>query len=227
MKKVDVITGENIRPGLSIVGLSSSGQATYEDSPNSGIGSNGLTSARHDLLSKHYARKYPETYDALTQREFVYTGPYRLTDKLPGLAMSVGQALLSPTRSYAPVITALLQQHPKSVKGVVHCSGGGQTKCLRFGRGVHYVKDAMMKPPPIFRAIQKASKTPWKEMYQVYNMGHRMEVYCTRRDVRKVIDAAQAFGIEAQVVGHTEKSAQQANCLTLMHGARRLEYVTP
>jgi phosphoribosylformylglycinamidine cyclo-ligase len=227
MRKADVITGAEIRPGLVIVGLASDGRASYEDVENSGIGSNGLTSARHDLLSGHYREHYPETFDPGIDPALIYTGPYRLSDALPGSSLRVGQALLSPTRSYAPVIRALLAADRRWIKGLVHCSGGGQTKCLRFGRGVHFVKDSLLPLPPIFRAIQRVSKTPWKEMYQVYNMGHRMEVYCSARDARHVIEAARSFGIQAQQIGRTEKSAHGKNQLSVSHGARPLRYAAP
>ena len=227
LRKSDVITGENIRPGLSIVGLASDGRASYEDAENSGIGSNGLTSARHDLLSSHYRDQYPETFDPGIDPSLIYTGPFRLSDALPGSSQSVGEALLSPTRSYAPVIRALLTAERRWIKGIVHCSGGGQTKCLRFGKGVHFIKDSLFGLPPIFRSIQKVSKTPWKEMYQVYNMGHRMEVYCTARDARHVIEAARSFGIAAQVIGRTEAVAGPRNQLTLSHGAQKLRYLAP
>ena len=224
MPKGDVITGSAIRPGLAIVGLSSAGRALYESTDNSGIGSNGLTSARHDLLSREYGRKYPETYDGQIDPSLVYCGPYRMGDPLPGSALTVGQALLSPTRSYAPVIAALLQEHRSRIKGMIHCSGGGQTKCLHFGRGVHYVKDRLHPVPPVFRAIQRASGTGWKEMYRVYNMGHRMEIYCAPRDVRVIVQVAERFGISAQQIGETHKSADGRNRLSLMHGRRKLSY---
>ena len=223
LPKKKVVTGKKIKPGLAIVGLASDGQATYETTPNSGIGSNGLTSARHDLLSPYYRKHYPETYDKQIDKNLVYCGPYRLKDPLPNSSMTVGEGLLSPTRSYAPVISALLANHPGAVRGLVHCSGGGQTKCLHFGRGVHYIKDTLMPIPPIFRAIQRASGTGWKEMYRVYNMGHRMEVYCPPRQVRHVIACAESFGIRAAQIGHTEESTS-GNRLTLMHGRKRLRY---
>lgn len=225
MTKDEVITGDKIRPGLAIVGLSSAGQASYEDVENSGIGSNGLTSARHDLLCSDYKTKYPETFDDQIDPTLVYSGPFLMTDPLRGSSLSVGEALLSPTRSYAPIVAKLLATLRPDVRGLVHCSGGGQTKCLRFGKNVHFVKDSLMKPPPIFRAIQKASGTSWKEMYQVYNMGHRMEVYCTKRAAKKVIEIAKGFGVDAQVIGHTEKSSRPGNEITLLHGARKLHYV--
>jgi phosphoribosylformylglycinamidine cyclo-ligase len=227
MRKADVIAGEGIKAGLSIVGLSSTGQARYEDRENSGIGSNGLTSARHDLLGSHYRKKYPETFDPQIDKALVYTGPYRLEDKLPGSSLSVGEALLSPTRSYAPVITALLSSERRRVRGIVHCSGGGQTKCLRFGNQVHFIKDELMVIPPVFRTIQRVSKTPWKEMYQVYNMGHRMEIYCLPRDARTIIAAARDFGIDAQVIGRTEKNDGGKNQLSVVHGKQTLRYLSP
>jgi phosphoribosylformylglycinamidine cyclo-ligase len=227
MRKADVIAGEGIKAGLSIVGLSSTGQASYEDRENSGIGSNGLTSARHDLLGGHYRKNYPETFDPQIAKELVYTGPYRLTDKLPGSALRVGEALLSPTRSYAPVIAALLSNERRRVRGIVHCSGGGQTKCLRFGHQVHFIKDQLMAIPPVFKTIQRVSKTPWKEMYQVYNMGHRMEIYCLPRDTRAIIAAAKDFGIQAQVIGRTEKSDSGKNQLSVVHGKKTLRYLAP
>lgn len=228
MRKADVVQGNEIVPGLAIVGLASDGSASYEPGENSGIGSNGLTSARHDLLGGYYKKKYPETFDAQIDASLVYTGPYKLEDKLPGSKLSVGQALLSPTRSYAPIVTALLKEHAGVVKGLVHCSGGGQTKCLRFGSGgVHFVKDALFAPPPIFRTIQRVSRTPWREMYQVYNMGHRMEVYCSKRDVKKVIEVARAHGVAAQQIGQTEKNAGARNKLTITVGSKRFQYDEP
>lgn len=223
MKKKDVITGDGIRPGLAIVGLSSTGRAKYEEKENSGIGSNGLTSARHDMLSHYYAEKYPEAFDHNLPRDLVYCGPYRLDDALPDSGMSVGDALLSPTRTYAPVVYRLLADYPGLIKGLIHCSGGAQTKCLKFGRGVHFVKDDLFPAPPVFRAIQAASGTEWKEMYKVFNMGHRMEVYCEPGQAALVIDVAGAFGIEAKVVGRTEKHAK-GNRLSLSHGKETFVY---
>lgn len=223
MKKKDIITGDLIRPGLAIVGLASTGQAKYEERENSGIGSNGLTSARHDMLSGYYAEKYPETFDPNVPRELVYCGPYKLGDALPGSPFTVGEALLSPTRTYAPVVYRLLADYPGLIKGLVHCSGGGQTKCLKFGGGLHFVKDNLFPVPPVFRAIQNASGTSWKEMYKVFNMGHRMEVYCEPKDTSLVIDVASAFGIPARVVGRTEKS-RGANKLSLRHEGEVFEY---
>ncbi len=226
MQRKNVISGAGIKAGLSIVGLSSAGRATYEDFENSGIGSNGLTSARHDMLSSYYRKKYPETFDPNTDKKFVYCGPFKLEDKLEGSKMTVGQALLSPTRTYAPVIMKIIKKYPDLIKGLVHCSGGGQTKCLRFGKGVHFVKDNLLPVPPIFKTIQKASKTTDKEMFEVYNMGHRMEVYCKPADAAKVVAVAKSFGIDAAVVGRTEKSkrADGKNHVTIVHDSKTIEY---
>lgn len=226
MERKNVITGSNIKPNLAIVGLSSAGKAKYEDCENSGIGSNGLTSARHDILSPYYRKKYPETYDNNTDKKLVYCGPYKFEDKLEGSNMTIAQALLSPTRTYAPVVMKIIKKHPNLIKGLVHCSGGGQTKCVRFGKGVHFVKDNLMPIPPIFKAIQKASKTTDKEMFEVYNMGHRMEVYCKMEDAKKVIAIAKSFGIDAAIIGRTEKSkrADKKNHVTIMHDGKTIEY---
>ncbi len=222
-----VLMPDGIDAGLSIVGLASFGKAKYEDFENSGIGSNGLTSARHDMLSPYYRKKYPETYDANTPKSLVYCGPYKLEDKLPESDMTVGEALLSPTRTYAPVIAKIVKKHPKLIKGIIHCSGGGQTKCMRFGKSVHFIKDNLFTPPPIFRAIQRASKTSTAEMYKVYNMGHRMEIYCKPSDAQKVIDIAKSFGIEAKIVGRTEPSKRKdgKNHLTLSANGEEIKYV--
>ncbi|MBO7520800.1 MAG: hypothetical protein J6T16_00995 [Opitutales bacterium] len=227
LERKKVLMPNGIDENLAIVGLASYGKAKYEDFENSGIGSNGLTSARHDMLSPYYRKKYPETYDSNTPKSLVYCGPYKLEDKLPESNMTVAQALLSPTRTYAPVIAKIVKKYPKLIKGIIHCSGGGQTKCMRFGNGVHFIKDNLFTPPPIFRAIQKASKTSAKEMYKVYNMGHRMEIYCENSDAQKVIDTAKSFGIDAQIVGRTEKSERKdgKNHLTLSAGGEKIEYV--
>ena len=226
MERKKVITGSGIKPGLSIVGLSSAGRAKYEAFENSGIGSNGLTSARHDMLCPYYRKKYPETFDPQTDKRLVYCGPYKFEDKLEGSNMTVAQALLSPTRTYAPIILKLLKKCPEAVKGLVHCSGGGQTKCVRFGSGVHFVKDSLMPVPPVFRAIQKASKTSDREMFEVYNMGHRMEVYCKPADAQKIIAVSRSFGVDAAVIGHTEKSARKdgKNHVSIFHNGAVIEY---
>lgn len=226
MERNRVIDNSHICPGLVIVGLSSSGQATYENFANSGIGSNGLTSARHELLSKHYFEKYPETCDPNTPEEYIYCGPYRLTDPLANSDFSIGQALLSPTRTYLPVAKAIAHELGDQLKGLVHCSGGGQTKCLRFGTGVHHIKDNLFPVPPLFAEIQKASGTSDEEMHQVYNMGHRLEAYCPEDQAGRVIAISQSFGIDAQVVGRTEASARpdQKNHVSIHRQGTLLTY---
>tara|TARA_R110002073_G_scaffold1364_19_gene9591 strand:+ start:1577 stop:2980 length:1404 start_codon:yes stop_codon:yes gene_type:complete len=212
MKKADVVRND-ISGDLAIVGLSSTGIASYETIENSGIGSNGLTSARHDMLSQVYAEKYPETFDPNVPKELVYCGPYALNDPLPESTLTVGQAILSPTRSYAPVIQKILNVLGSEVQGLIHCSGGAQTKCLKFGRDVHFVKNNLFATPPLFKAIQQASETAWEEMYKVFNMGHRMEVYVPAGRVQEVIDIARSFNIDAQQIGFTESADH--NHLTL------------
>lgn len=226
MNRSDVINNSMIKPGLAIVGLSSSGQANYETIENSGIGSNGLTSARHDLLSSYYLEKYPETVDLSIDKNLLYCGPYKLNDPLPYSNMSVGDALLSPTRTYAPVINKLLTNNRGSIYGLVHCSGGGQTKCIRFGTGVHYIKDNFLPLPPVFKAIQEASGTTDEEMFRVYNMGHRMEIFCDSSTTDTIISQSMSFGISAQVVGRTEASlrADGANHMTIKYNGQTLSY---
>lgn len=226
MDRTEVVDNAKICPGLSIIGLASYGQANYENFENSGIGSNGLTSARHDMLSSYYRENYPETFDSNTETEYVYCGPHRLGDTLPGSNQTVGEALLSPTRTYAPVIHKLLTEHRDKVVGLVHCSGGGQTKCIRFGQNVHFIKDNYLPIPPIFCEIQKSSGTSTKEMYQVYNMGHRMEIYCRPEDTDAILAMIQTFGIDAQVIGRTEASQMQdsRNHITIENNGDRLEY---
>lgn len=223
MDRKDVIDNGNITGGLSIIGLESSGQATYENFFNSGIGSNGLTSARHDLLSKQYLEKYPETADLTTDPRYLYCGPFSMSDTLPGSDLSVGDALMSPTRSYAPVVAKLLSEHRDQILGMVHCSGGGQTKCLRFGHNVHFIKDALMPVPPIFEAIQQASQTSDAEMFRVYNMGHRLEIYCQPEAAEAIIECSQSFGIKAAVIGRTETNESE-NTLSISYKGQILDY---
>lgn len=226
MQRNEVIDNANIVPGLAVVGLSSSGQATYESFENSGIGSNGLTSARHDLLCRHYLDHYPETCDSRTNPDLLYCGPYKMEDPLPGSSLTVGEALLSPTRTYAPVIHRILNQERAGVKGMVHCSGGGQTKCLRFGTGVHVIKENLLPVPAIFNAIKDASGTSDEEMFRVYNMGHRMEIYCLPETAERIIALSHSFGIAAQIIGRTEASKQNEgkNHLSIIHNGKTLEY---
>lgn len=208
MKRSQVI-GAGIQPGLMIVGLSSSGKTIYETKENSGIGSNGLTSARHEMLSSHYRETYPEAFDPEIDTSLVYCGPYRMQDDLPGSSLKVGEALLSPTRTYAPILVPLMKEKPGLMKALIHCSGGAQTKCLRFGQGVHFIKDNFFEVPALFNEIQKHSGTDTAEMYKVYNMGHRMEIYVEPDDVQEVLDRAAALKLDAKVIGRTEQTQQQ------------------
>lgn len=222
MDKSSVITN-TITPDLAIVGLSSTGQASYETKANSGMGSNGLTSARHDMLCHEYAENYPEAFDANVNSSLVYCGPYHLQDALPDSEFSVGEAILSPTRTYAPLIYKLRQALRDHLKGVVHCSGGAQTKCLRFGQQVHFIKDNLFSTPPLFSAIQASSGTSDQEMYKVFNMGHRMEVYVPQERVPEVISMATSFGIDAQQIGRTEAATTTRLTLTTPDG-KSFEY---
>ena len=225
LERRQVIDNARIRPGLAIIGMASAGKASYETFENSGIASNGLTSARHDLLCPHYRENYPETFDPTTDASVVYCGPHRMQDPLPDSEMTVGQALLSPTRTYAPVMQRLLATCREQIVGLVHCSGGAQTKCLRFGSGVHFIKDNLLPVPPIFREIQRASATSAHEMHKVFNMGHRMEVYCEPEDADRILTEIEPYGIPAQVVGRTEESASgNANRVTVQNLGETLEY---
>jgi len=227
LARAEVVDAARVVPGLVIVGIASHGRATYEQTENSGIGSNGLTSARHELLSKYYAEKYPETYDKATPAELAYCGPHRLTDPLPGSTLTVGQALLSPTRTYAPYALRLLQAlGNQRVKGLVHCSGGGQTKCRRFGTKVHFIKDNLFPTPPIFAEIARVSGTEPKEMHQVYNMGHRLEVFLEPQDAETAVRLAVELGLDARIIGRTEASTRPdgANHVTIIKDGQTLAY---
>jgi phosphoribosylformylglycinamidine cyclo-ligase len=208
-----VISNENIRPGSVIVGLSSYGKATYEKEYNSGIGSNGLTNGRHDVLAHGYASKYPESYDSAVEESLIYAGPHSLTDIHPEVNVSMGKLLLSPTRTYLPVVKEVLDQHFDNIHGLIHCTGGGQTKVMKFVEKLHVIKDKLLPIPPIFHSIQAASQASWQEMYQVFNMGHRLEVYTDPETAQAVIEIASKYEIEAQVIGRCE--AAEANRLTL------------
>lgn len=206
MKRSHVIDNSRIQPGNVIVGLSSYGKASYEDDYNGGMGSNGLTSARHDVFHKDYAAKYPETYDQQIPDGLVYSGRYKVTDEIPGAPVNIGKLVLSPTRTYAPVIIEVLKKFRKQIDGIVHCSGGAQTKVLHFvAGGIHVIKDNLFSTPPLFKVIQEESKTPWKEMYKVFNMGHRMEIYIEEKFAAPVIEIAKQFQIDAVVIGRVEK----------------------
>lgn len=216
MKRKDVIDNSCIRPGDVIVGLASYGKATYETEYNSGIGSNGLTSARHDVFAKYLVQKYPESFDNGIPEELVYTGGCRLTDSVEGVELDAGRLVLSPTRTYAPVIKKILDLYRPQIHGMVHCSGGAQTKVLNFVENMHIVKDRLLPVPPLFRLIQEQSGTPWEEMYKVFNMGHRMEIYVDEELSRKIIDISQSFDIDAQVIGRCyDNDGGEGNRLTI------------
>ena len=206
MRRSDVINNANIRPGDVIVGISSTGQATYEKEYNGGMGSNGLTSARHDVFAKYLAEKYPESYDHAVPEELVYSGSYKLTDRIEGSPLTAGKLVLSPTRTYAPVVRKMLDEMRPRIHGMVHCTGGAQTKVLHFvGDNCRVIKDNMFPVPPLFRIIQEESQTEWAEMYKVFNMGHRLEVYVSPEDAERVIAISKSFNIDAQVVGRIEE----------------------
>ncbi len=209
MKRADVINNADIRPGDVIVGLSSTGQATYEKEYNGGMGSNGLTSARHDVFAKYLAEKYPESYDHAVPEELVYSGTCRLTDRIEGTPLTAGKLVLSPTRTYAPVVRKMLDEMRPAIHGMVHCTGGAQTKVLHFvSDDCRVIKDNMFPVPPLFKTIQEQSGTDWAEMYKVFNMGHRLEVYVAPEDAKKVIAISKSFNIDAQVVGHIEQGTK-------------------
>lgn len=206
MKRNDVVDNANIRPGDVIVGLSSCGQATYERAYNGGMGSNGLTSARHDVFSKYLAEKYPESYDHAVPKELVYSGSYKLTDQTENTPLDAGKLVLSPTRTYAPVVKKILDELRHEIHGMVHCTGGAQTKVLHFvGENCNVVKDNLFPVPPLFRIIAEQSGTDWEEMYKVFNMGHRLEVFIEPKWADRVIELSESFGIEARVVGRIEE----------------------
>ncbi|HBB93676.1 MAG: phosphoribosylformylglycinamidine cyclo-ligase [Bacteroidetes bacterium GWF2_49_14] len=201
MKRAEVISNDRIRPGDVIVGLSSSGKANYENEYNGGMGSNGLTSARHDVFAKYLAVKYPESFDPQVPDDLVYSGSVQLTDPIEGTGLTAGKLVLSPTRTYAPVVIAILKELRHEIHGMVHCSGGGQTKILHFIENLHIIKDNLFPVPPLFRLIQQQSNTPWSEMYKVFNMGHRFEIYLPEPFADRIVQIAAGFGIDAQVIG--------------------------
>jgi len=213
MKRSDVISNHRIQAGDVIVGLASYGQATYESEYNGGMGSNGLTSARHDVFAKYLAKLYPESFDSFVPEELVYSGSKRLTDAVEGLDTNAGKLVLSPTRTYAPVVKKLLEAMRSDIHGMVHCSGGAQTKVLHFVENLHIIKDNLFPCPPLFQLIQEQSGSPWQEMYKVFNMGHRLEVYLEAEKAQRVIEISNQFGIEAQIVGRCE--AGTGNSLTI------------
>lgn len=218
MKRSDVIDNGRIQAGDVIVGLASYGQAAYESEYNGGMGSNGLTSARHDLFHKDYARKYPESYNPEIPEDLVYSGKYRVTDEVPGVPVNIGKLVLSPTRTYAPIILPLLSVMRSKIHGMVHCSGGAQTKVLHFIEQLHVIKDNLFPIPPLFDLIYDQSATTWQEMYKVFNMGHRMELYVSPVDADQVMAVARKFGVEARVVGRVEDSSVKKVTVRSPHG---------
>ena len=214
MKRSDVITNENISAGDVIIGLASFGKATYETEYNGGMGSNGLTSARHDVFNKIYSEKYPESFDSSIDNELIYSGSKKLTDKIPVSyrfeekefkeEITAGKLVLSPTRTYAPVLKKIFQENRKAVHGLIHCSGGGQTKVLNFVEDIHIIKDNLFSLPPLFKMIHEESKTDFKEMYKVFNMGHRMEIYCKAEDAPIMIEISKSFNVDAKIIGRCE-----------------------
>lgn len=219
MKRADVIDNANIKAGDVIVGLSSSGQATYEKSYNGGMGSNGLTSARHDVFSKYLAEKYPESFDASVPEDLVYSGNVKLTDSVEGSPIDAGQLVLSPTRTYAPIIKEILSKfNSDTIHGMVHCSGGAQTKILHFINNLHVIKDNLFPVPPLFKLIQEQSKTDWKEMYQVFNCGHRMELYVSPEIANEIIKISKTFNVDAQVIGRVESASKKALTIKSEYG---------
>lgn len=209
MKRSEVISNDSIKPGDVIVGLASSGQATYEIEYNGGMGSNGLTSARHDVFSKIYRDKYPESFDNNVPIDLIYSGDCKLTDTIDDAPVNVGKLVLSPTRTYAPIIIEMLKNLRSQIHGLVHCSGGAQTKVLHFVENLHIIKDNLLPIPPLFKLIQQQSGTDWKEMYKVFNMGHRMEIYLDEKYAQEVIAISKSFGVDAQVIGRVESSPQK------------------
>jgi len=207
MKIADVIDNANIKPGDVIVGLASYGQATYETAYNGGMGSNGLTSARHDVFHKYLAEKYPESFDAAVPSDLVFSGNMKLTDAVENAPINAGKLVLSPTRTYAPIIKKILEKYTsEEIHGMVHCSGGAQTKILHFIDNLHIIKDNLFPVPPLFKLIQEQSKTDWKEMYQVFNCGHRMELYVSPEIAQNIIAISKSFHVDAQIVGRVEAS---------------------
>jgi len=224
MKKSDLIVND-IKPGNVIVGFASYGQATYENEYNGGMGSNGLTSARHDVLSKIYAEKYPDSFDPNTPDEVVYLGSKKLTDKvdIDGTQIDVGKLILSPTRTYLPVIKAILDEFAGKIDGMIHCTGGAQTKVIKFVDKVHIIKDNLLPIPPLFEMIKEESDTDWKEMYQVFNMGHRLELYVDETMAERLIEISKAFNIDAQIIGRVVESDEPKVTIVAPDG-RKMDY---
>jgi phosphoribosylformylglycinamidine cyclo-ligase len=218
MKRADVISNENIASGDVIIGLASFGQASYETVYNSGIGSNGLTSARHDVFYNKLSDIYPESYDDLIPQKLVYTGKYRLTSPIPELGIDAGKMVLSPTRTYAPIIKEVLENYRGQIHGMVHNSGGGQTKVMRFVKNLHVIKDNLFPLPPLFRIIQEQSGSSWEEMYQVFNMGHRFEIYTAPENAENIINISKKYNVDARIIGHCEESDKKKLYIVTEYG---------
>ncbi len=218
LPKADIITNEKIQAGDVIVGLASYGKTKYEDHYNSGMGSNGLTSARHDFFDAGYIEKYPESYDNQLARKILYTGSFKMTDAVENLPLDAGKLLLSPTRTYAPVVKAILDSYRNAINGMIHCSGGGQTKVLHFLNKLHVVKNNLFPTPPLFKLIREESKTPWHEMYSVFNMGHRFELYTNENTALQIIDICKDFDLDAQVIGYVDSSENKKLTISGIHG---------
>ena len=222
MSRADVIDNSNIKPGNVIVGIASDGQASYEHQWNAGTGSNGLTSARHDLFNKEVGKRFPESFNSAISDELSYVGPYFLTDKIEGVPVDAGKMVLSPTRTYAPIMMKVFSELKGQINGMIHCSGGGQTKILHFLNSNRVVKNKLFDTPIMFDLIQRHSQTSWNEMYQVFNMGHRLELYLDEKNAQTVIDIAKSFNVNAQVIGYVE--ANEKPELRIVHGYENLEY---
>ncbi len=218
MKRSEVVSNHTIQAGDVVVGLASFGQASYENEYNGGMGSNGLTSARHDVFSNIYAKKYPESFDAAVPANLVYSGKYLLTDTIPESPLTIGKLVLSPTRTYAPIIVKILAELRNQLHGIVHCSGGGQTKVLHFVDNLHIIKDSLFDVPPLFKLIQEQSGADWKEMYKVFNMGHRMELYLNEKLASQVIEISKSFGVDAKIIGRVEPSDKKQLTISTSNG---------
>ncbi len=222
MRRDEVITNEKIKPGQVIVGLASYGQATYENEYNGGMGSNGLTSARHDVFHHSIADKYPESFDPSVPKDLVYSGSRKLTDEVEGSPLNAGKLVLSPTRTYAPIIVEVLKQFRSEIGGMIHCSGGAQTKVLHFTKNVHIIKDNLFDIPPLFKLIQKESGTDMKEMFKVFNMGHRMEIYIDEMYAKDIVDIGKSFNVDAKIIGRVEASENKK--LTIINSGEKYFY---
>jgi phosphoribosylformylglycinamidine cyclo-ligase len=223
--KRDEVIEINIKPGNVIVGLASYGRAKYETEYNAGMGSNGLTSARHDLLNDTYKANFPESYDSLAESDYFYTGKFSLTDILPGTEITMGKAILSPTRTYAPLLKEIIDNYRSQIKGIIHCTGGGQTKVMKFVNQLEVVKNNLLPVPPLFKTIQETTGTLSKEMFEVFNMGHRMEIYTDEKTAHKITDLASAWGIESQIVGECKPAV--CNTLSIFHNHENLIWKYP